>query len=129
MGMGLFPNDSVQLWFRGTVITDAGVGVVDQRRVPASPPVESERVPSDRSALGTLSLSQVAAFFGARGVIIAATPAATTAAILATMRAAVKPFVVPPARLTAATLDITAAPTDAPNSWNVLTMPDAMPAS
>lgn len=66
---------------------------------------------------------------GRRGVITAARPAATNAAIPATSSAAVNPSGVPPARLTAATLDITAAPVDAPNSWKVLTIPDATPAS
>jgi hypothetical protein len=54
---------------------------------------------------------------------------ATAAATAATVNPLVKPFNVLPVRLAAATLDTTAAPMEAPNSWKVLTMPEAIPAS
>jgi len=68
--------------------------------------------------------------FGVRpGVSTTATRAPPPAATAATMKPFVNPVSVSPTRLTTATLDTTAAPMDAPNSWNVLTMPEAMPAS
>src|SRR6187402_1986935 len=47
----------------------------------------------------------------------------------ATTNASVKPLVTVPVRLAAATLENTGAPMEAPNSWKVLTMPEARPDS
>ena len=72
---------------------------------------------------------QAATAAGLAGVRRPATTAATAAATAASTKPFAKPVSVSPTRLAAATLDTTAAPMEAPNSWKVLTMPEAMPAS
>jgi hypothetical protein len=51
------------------------------------------------------------------------------AAIAATANPRVNPSFVAPVRLTAATLEMTEAPMEAPSSCEVLTIPEAIPAS
>ena len=55
--------------------------------------------------------------------------AATAAVIAAKVNPRLKPVLTVPARLAAAMLDTIATPSAAPNSWKVLRIPDASPAS